>query len=47
MATKADNLRQTGYIVDKSGKYSRESGTTWRYETGFRAPDVCNGVGSH
>jgi len=46
MATKADNLRQTG-MDDKSRKYLRESGTTRRYERGFGAPDVCNGVGSH
>jgi len=39
MATKADNLRQTGY-GDKSGKYLRKSGTTWRYERSFGVPDV-------
>jgi len=27
--------------------WHKKSGTTWRYERGFGAPDVCNGVGSH
>jgi len=34
-------------MEDKSGKYLRESDTTWGYERGFGAPDVCNGVGFH
>jgi len=34
-------------MKNKNGKYLTESGTTWRYERGFGAPDVCNVVGSH
>jgi len=34
-------------MEDKSGKYLKKSGTTSRYERGFGAPDVCDGVGSH
>jgi len=34
-------------MEDKSGKYLRESGTTWRYERDFGAPNVFNDVGYH
>jgi len=45
MATKADNLRQTGYGRQDRGIITGMA--LWRYEKGFGKPDVWNGVGSY